>query len=208
MFRAPTIQHCSLPVRRPQPFVPPPTPTAPVDGPHPRDLPENQYSYRPPPQHHPVSQASQPAIQPASQPASYPCPTYFPRYAPPYTILECRFLFWVHSIEPRRTLSLLISLIFLSYVSLPITLTLTIAGSLSRSAFSCHYPSCFSFLVSSSFSSSARVLRVRYPFLLSLFLSLSPSTRHKLFPLDWCADSANHPYWRNDLLKRTGAGKA
>lgn len=36
------------------------TPTAPVDGPHPRDLPENQYSYRPPPQ--------PPSDHPASQP--------------------------------------------------------------------------------------------------------------------------------------------
>lgn len=87
MCFAPTIQHCSLPVRRPQPFMPPPT-SPPDDGagrcsPHPRDLPENQYSYRPPPQHHPASQPS----HPASQPASYPYPTYFPRYALPYTIL-------------------------------------------------------------------------------------------------------------------------
>lgn len=43
------------------------TPTAPVDGPHPRDLPENQYSYRPPPQ--------PPSDHPASQPPPAP-PTF------------------------------------------------------------------------------------------------------------------------------------
>lgn len=58
--------------------------------PHQRDLPENQYSYRPPPQ---------------PSPASHPCPTYFPRYAPPFAILECRFPFWVRSFSPYLPLA-------------------------------------------------------------------------------------------------------
>lgn len=45
------------------------TPAAPVDGPHPRDLPENQYSYRPPPQPHP---ASQPPLAPPTFHATHP----------------------------------------------------------------------------------------------------------------------------------------
>lgn len=59
---APTIRHCSLPALAPVALRAATTPAAPVDGPHPCDLPENQYSYRPPPpQPHPASQPPPPA---------------------------------------------------------------------------------------------------------------------------------------------------
>lgn len=179
MCFAPTIRHCSPPVALP-PSVPfslclsiaPHSrsrhhPGGAGGGPHPRDLPENQYSYRPPPQPHPT-------IQPASQPAT-PCPTYFPRYAPPYTILECRFPFWVRSTEPRHPSSLPSPAYspprsfacFSFHHSHPRK-----HRPPSRSSSSCHYPSCFSLLASSSFASPTSPARP--PFVIPLAFPLVP----------------------------------
>lgn len=107
MCFAPTTRHCSPPVALclPPSFlrvplslptaVPATTPAAPVVVPTRVTCPRinTATDRRPNP------------IRPSSQPAT-PCPTYFPRYAPPYTILECRFPFWVRSAEPRHPPSL------------------------------------------------------------------------------------------------------
>ena len=148
-------------------------------------------------------------IRPSSQPAT-PCPTYFPRYAPPYTILECRFPFWVRSTEPRRSPFSHIHPIHplnppLCFLLPSLSFSQT-TNSLSHFASSCHYPSCFSFLVSSSFSSLARVLR-------SLSLPGTP-----LFPLNMpqglvvslglaCRLGQPPLLAPNDPLKRPGRGR-
>lgn len=143
-------------------------------------------------------------IRPSSQPAT-PCPTYFPRYAPPCTILECRFPFWVRSTEPRRS-----PFCHIHPIHPP------------------NPPLCFSFHHSHPRKPPAhhRTLHPRAitlpvpPFLLLLLARSCPSfviplwlpsvparhtARFSRFP--WRADSANHPYWPNDPLKRPEPGR-
>lgn len=128
MCFAPTIQHCSLPVRRPQPFVPPPISpptTAPVDVVPTRvTCPRiNTATDRRP-------NTIQPA-KPASQPATPAPPTFYATH--PLTPFS-RVLIPILGSQHRATPYFLPlcssatypSLPILLRVSLPVTLTLTI----------------------------------------------------------------------------------
>lgn len=215
MCFAPTIRHCSPPVTSHLSLslsfslclsIAPHSrsryhPGGAGGGPHPRDLPENQYSYRPPPRPHPT-------IQPASQPAT-PCPTYFPRYAPPYTILECRFPFWVRSTEPRQPSSLAPThspprsfACFSFHHSHPRK-----HRPPSRSSSSCHYPSCFSLLASSP-SVSPTPARHRSLSLPPLSSPTVPrhAARFSRFPWAGVQTRPTTPIGQT-ILKRPGPGK-
>lgn len=131
MCFAPTIQHCSLPVRRPQPFMPPPTSlptTAPVDVVPTRvTCPRiNTATDRRPNTIQPASQPSHPASQPAT-----PAPPTFHATHPltPFS----RVLIPILGSQHRATPYLLPPCSSATYpslpilrVSLPVTLTLTI----------------------------------------------------------------------------------
>lgn len=144
------------------------TPTAPVDGPHPRDLPENQYSYRPPPQ------------RPSSQPPPAPPTFHVTHPLIPFSSADSHSGFAALS-HATRVLPFLPHFI---PIHPPEFAVVFLFPSLSPSPGlpialwppSCHYPFCFSFLVPSSFSSPAPMSFLRYPSLTSPPLSVP--TRH------------------------------
>lgn len=162
---APTIRHRSPPEYRRH------HPGGAGDGPPPlaRDLPENQYSYRPPPQPRP---ASQPPPAPPTFHATHPLT--------PFSSADSHSGFAAsssHDVPPLEPLPSLIHLYpstpILRRVSLTVTLTLVSTDSPSHSAYSCHYVFLF-FL-----SAPPRVFLLALP---SLFLSL-PSSPYIFFSL-------------------------